>query len=132
MTLSGTELEPTNRLDGRKLISLIIIIILFLFFGSHRIRKLDKFRWRRLHGEGIFLGVETREWGGVPNEDPGEFASEASRCGDGLGLNTFADLKLKAAATILGGSSVSEINGYRLCLAAALGSSRLEGLMGGW
>ena len=101
------------------------MVILDFAASGEVVGELDQLWWCRLHGERIFLGVEVLEGYGITDEDMGKLASQPSRGGDGLCLDTLANLELEAASAILG--AFGDVDGDGLGI---LGVSRLDGLAG--
>lgn len=85
-----------------------------LLFSAKTVGKVDQLGRRRLHGQGILLGVESVEWGGVADEDLGKLPRQASRGGDGPGLDTLADMQLEAAAAWGGALGDVDRDGLRV------------------
>lgn len=101
-----------------------------LLFSAKTVRKVCQFGRRRLRGQGILLGVEALEGGGVADEDLGELPGQASCGGDGLSLDTLADVELESAVAV-GRRALGDVDGDGLRVAAP-GPPRLEALLGGW
>lgn len=98
-----------NQLAIDMVISVLNLLgIGILLFSAKTVRKIDQLGRRRLHGQGILLGVESLEWGGVADEDLGKLPRQASRGGDGPCLDTLADMQLEAAAA--GGGALGDVD----------------------
>lgn len=101
--------------EGKKMTAWLSLILSAVL--QHVVGELGQLGRCRLHGEGVFLGVEVLERRGITYEDVGKFASETGGCRHRLGLDALADLELEAASA--GGLCVGDVDRDRLRRAGA-------------